>query len=317
VAGITYKNTARTVVGGTGGIGSDMRIRIPAVAAAALLALGLGAGQPTMALAQSQGAAPASTWKPPRGPDHVHPDLNGVWQVLNTANYDVEPHGASAAMAFRPGPVIPVPAAQVVAMGAVGAVPPGPGVVVGGAIPYKPEAKAQRDDNRAHWLERDPEIKCYLPGVPRATYMPYPLRILQSDHGMVIAYEYASAVRTLLFKDPGPAPVDSWMGQSVAHWEGDTLVVKVTGLNDQSWLDRAGNFHSDQMTVVERYTLTSPMTIRYEAEITDPEVYAHPWKIEMTLYKAVGSDVTFGQFKCVEFVTELMYGDLRKQPLPH
>ena len=289
-----------------------MRIRISAVAAAALLAV-----CPAVGPAQAQSPPAAAAWKPPRGPDRVHPDLNGVWQVLNTANYDVEPHGAAAAMAFRPGPVIPVPAAQVVALGAVGAVPPGPGVVVGGAIPYKPEAKAQRDENRARWLERDPEIKCYLPGVPRATYMPYPLRILQSDHAMVIAYEYASAVRTLLFKDPGPAPVDSWMGQSVAHWEGDTLVVKVTGLNDQSWLDRAGNFHSDQMTVVERYTLTSPMTIRYEAEITDPEVYVRPWKMEMTLYKAVGPDVTFGQFKCVEFVSELMYGDLRKQPLPH
>ena len=289
-----------------------MRIRIPAVAAAAVLTLTFVTG--TVA---ADTVPKAAAWKPPRGPDRVHPDLNGVWQVLNTANYDVEPHGASAAMAFRPGPVIPVPAAQVVALGAVGSVPPGPGVVVGGAIPYKPEARAQRDDNRAHWLERDPEIKCYLPGVPRATYMPYPLRILQSDHGVVIAYEYASAVRTLLFKDPGPAPVDSWMGQSVAHWEGDTLVVKVTGLTDQSWLDRAGNHHSDQLSVVERYTLTSPMTIRYEAEITDPEVYTRPWKMEMTLYKAVGPDVTFGQFKCVEFVSELMYGDLRKQPLPH
>ena len=102
---------------------------------------------------------------------------------------------------------------------------------------------------------------------------------------------------------------------SVATWDGDTLVVKVTALNDQSWLDRAGNFHSDMMTVVERYTPTSAVTMRYEAEITDAETYTKPWKMEMTLYKAVGPDVTLGQFKCVEHVTELLYGDLRKEPL--
>jgi len=114
--------------------------------------------------AMAQGPA----YKAPRGPDKVHPDLNGVWQVLNSANYNIEPHLSSAAMAMRPGPVVPVPAKEVVALGAVGAIPPGPGVVVGGTIPYKPEALAKRDENRAQWLSRDPEIKCYLPGVPRA-----------------------------------------------------------------------------------------------------------------------------------------------------
>ena len=256
----------------------------------------------------------ARPYKAPRGPDRIHPDLNGVWQVLNNANYDIEPHLAGAAMAYRPGPVVPLPARDVVALGAVGAVPGGPGVVIGGALPYLPDALTTRKQNRAEWLKRDPEIKCYLPGVPRATYMPHPFRIFQGEHNMVIAYEYAGAVRNILFKDPGEAPVDSWMGQSVAKWEGDTLVVTVTGMNDQTWLDRAGNFHSDQMKVVERYTPTGPVTLRYEAEITDPQTYSRPWKMEMVLYKAVGADVTFGQFKCVEFVTELMYGDLRKEP---
>ncbi len=261
--------------------------------------------------AMAQGPA----YKAPRGPDKVHPDLNGVWQVLNSANYNIEPHLSSAAMAMRSGPVIPVPAKEVVALGAVGSVPPGPGVVVGGTIPYKPEALAKRDENKAQWLSRDPEIKCYLPGVPRATYMPQPFQIVQGQDKMIIAYQYASATRTILFKDPGEYPADSWMGQSVATWDGDTLVVKVTALNDQSWLDRAGNFHSDIMTVVERYTPTSAVTMRYEAEITDPETYTKPWKMEMTLYRAVGPDVTLGQFKCVEHVTELLYGDLRKEPL--
>jgi hypothetical protein len=257
----------------------------------------------------------AAPYRAPRGPDGQHPDLNGVWQTLATANWNLEPHTASAAPALRDGPAGPVPVKDVVALGAVIAVPPGPGVVDGGEIPYKPEAKAKRDENRAHWLERDPEIRCYLPGVPRATYMPHPFRIFQSDKAMLIAYEYDGAARHLLFKDPGPAPVDSWMGQSVAHWEGDTLVVVVTGLNDQTWFDRAGNFHSDEMTVTERYTPTGPATMAYEAEISDPETFTRPWKIRLTLYKAVGPDVTLGQFKCVEFVTELMYGALRREPL--
>jgi len=263
--------------------------------------------------AAAQPATPAYT--PPRGPDG-HPDLNGVWQVLNTANFDILPHPARAAMAFRPGPVVPVPAKEVVALGAVGSVPAGVGVVDGGEIPYTPAALAQKQDNAAHWLERDPEIKCFLPGVPRATYMPYPLQIFQSQSALLIAYEYAGAVRNIMFKDPGPAPVDAWMGQSVGHWEGDTLVVVVTGFNDSTWFDRAGDFHSADMKVVERYTLTGPNTIRYEAQITDPQTFTRPWSMHMTLYRRVGEDAQLLQFKCVEFVEELMYGKLRKEPLP-
>ena len=293
-----------------------IKTSLAAACGAGLAASALSAGaMEAPKAAKPAKAAAAQAYKAPRGPDGVHPDLNGVWQVLNTANWNIEPHTASAALAMRPGPVVPVPAKEVVALGAVGSVPPGPGVVVGGEIPYKPEALATRNENKTNWLQRDPEIKCYLPGVPRATYMPHPFQIFQSDKSMLIAYEYDGAVRNILFKDPGAAPVDSWMGQSVARWEGDTLVVTVTGLNDQSWFDRAGNFHSDEMTVVERYTPTSSATMRYEAEITDPQTFTRPWKMEMTLYKAVGPDVALGQFKCVEFVTELMYGDLRKQPL--
>ncbi len=244
-----------------------------------------------------------------------HPDLNGVWQVLNTANFDLQPHMARAAMALRPGPNGPVPDKPVLAMGAVGSVPAGLGVVDGGAIPYKPEALAQKQDNEAHWLDRDPEIKCFLPGVPRATYMPYPLQIFQSQSALLIAYEYAGAVRNVMFKDPGPAPVDAWMGQSVGHWEGDTLVVEVTGQNDSTWFDRAGDFHSASLKVVERYAPTGPNTLRYEARITDPEVFTRPWTMHMTLYRRVGEDARLQQFKCVEFVEELMYGSLRKEPL--
>jgi hypothetical protein len=244
-----------------------------------------------------------------------HPNFSGVWSVMNTANWNIEPHLASAALELRPGPVVPVPAKAVVALGAVGSVPAGMGVVVGGAIPYTPEALAKRDDNRKHYLERDPEVKCNLPGVPRANYMSLPFQIVQSAKTFLISYEYAGAVRDILFSDPGPAPIDSWMGQSVGKWEGDTLVVTVTGMTDGTWFDRAGNFHSGDMKVVERWTPVNENTIRYEAEITDPATFTRPWKMSMLIYRRMGEDARLQQFKCVEFVEELMYGDLRKEPL--
>jgi hypothetical protein len=243
------------------------------------------------------------------------PDLNGIWQVLNTANYDLQAHTARPAMALRAGPVVPVPAAEVVSLGAVGAVPAGIGVVEGDEIPYQPWAAAKKKENQEHWLTRDPEIRCYLPGVPRATYMPLPFQIFQSSTATFIAYEYAGAVRNILMKDPGPPPLDSWMGQSVGTWEGDTFVVDVTGFNDQSWFDRAGNFHSEALHVVERYTLLDRDHIQYEATIDDAKVFTRPWRIRMPLYRHVNVDARLQQFKCVEFVEELMYGHLRKTRL--
>jgi hypothetical protein len=250
----------------------------------------------------------------PRTPDG-RPNLNGIWQALNTANYDLQMHVARPAMALRPGPVNPVPAAPVVALGAVGAVPAGLGIVEGDEIPYQPWAAEKKKANQENWLTLDPEIKCYLPGVPRANYMPFPFQIFQSHSAMFIAYEYAGAVRNIYLKDPGPAPLDSWMGQSVGRWEGDTFVVDVTGFNDQSWFDRSGNFHSEALHVVERYTLTDRDHIQYEATIEDAKVFTRPWKIRMPLYRHVNPDARLQQFKCVEFVEELMYGHLRKTPL--
>lgn len=244
-----------------------------------------------------------------------HPDLNGIWQTMNEANYDLEAHAAKAAMALRPGPYGPVPAAGVLALGAVGAVPPSLGVVEGGEIPYKPEALAKKKENQENWLSRDPEIKCYLPGVPRATYMGQPFKIFQNATQLFIAYQYDGAVRNIYLKDPGPAPVDSWMGQSYGHWDGDTLVIDVTGFNDSSWFDRAGNFHTDALHVTERYTRNSPEVITYEATIEDPKVFTRPWKITMPLYKRVEKNEMLLDFKCVEFVEELMYGQFRKKPL--
>ncbi len=260
-------------------------------------------------------AASAEDYVPPRGPDGVHPDFNGIWQALNEAHYDIEPHVARAALQTRAGPHGPVPAKAVLALGAVGSVPPGLGVVEGGTIPYTPEALEKRNENRANWIDRDPEIKCFLPGVPRANYMPHPFQIFQGENAMFIAYQFAGAVRDVHVKDPGEAPVDSWMGQSYATWEGDTLVITVTGLLPDTWFDRAGNHHSELMTVVERYTLTGPDHIHYEATITDPKTFTRPWKLSMPLYRRKDANMQLMQYKCVEFVEELMYGKWRRKPL--
>jgi hypothetical protein len=284
-----------------------IRTLLTAAAGAAVTAL------ISVSIAQVSGQQ-ASAYRAPRGADG-HPDLNGIWQSLNEANYDIEMHMARPALQTRPGPYGPVPAPPVLALGAVGAVPPGMGVVEG-EIPYKPEALAQRNKNRENWVNLDPEIKCYLPGVPRANYMPHPFQIFQSSKAIFFAYQYAGAVRNIYLKDPGPAPVDSWMGQSVGRWEGDTLVIDVTGFNDQSWFDRSGNFHSEKLHVVERYTRTAPDVITYEATLEDPNVFTRPWKMSMPLYRRLDKNVQLMDFKCVEFVEELMYGQYRKNPLP-
>ena len=288
-----------------------MKKTLSTVIIAAIAAAG-GAFVATIATPLS-GQAPAG-YRAPRTADGK-PDLNGIWQALNEANYDIEMHMARPAMALRPGPYGPLPAAPVLALGAIGSVPPGIGIVEGGAIPYKPDKLAMRKENQDKWLERDPEIKCYLPGVPRANYMPYPFQILQSPSAIFFAYEYAGAVRNVYLKDPGPAPIDSWMGQSVARWEGDTLVIDASGFNDSTWFDRSGNFHSDQLKVTERYTRTAPDVIHYEATITDPETFTRPWKISMPLYRRLEKNAQLMDFKCVEFVEELLYGAYRKKPL--
>jgi hypothetical protein len=243
------------------------------------------------------------------------PDLNGIWQTINTANWDIQAHSAKPALAMRPGPVVPIPAKEVIAFGAVGSVPAGLGVVEGDELPYQPEALKKKQENQENWLSRDPEIKCFLPGVPRATYQPFPFQIFQSQSAVFIAYEYAGAVRNIYLKDPGPPQIDSWMGISHGVWEGDTFVVRTSGFNDQSWFDRAGNHHSDQMKVTERFTMISPDHINYSATVDDPVTFTRPWTMSMPLYRRIEKNAQLGQFKCVEFVTELMYGHLRKEPI--
>lgn len=228
------------------------------------------------------------------------PNLNGIWQAMGSAYWDIEGHAA------RPGAVL--------SLGAAGAVPAGLGVVEGGEIPYQPWAAEKKKENAKNWLTADPEIKCYMPGVPRATYMPFPFQVVQTPKHILMAYEFAGATRTIYMDSEAESPVDTWMGWSRGRWEGETLVVDVTSFNDQTWFDRAGNFHSDALHVVERYTAISPDALRYEATIEDPKVFTRPWKISLPLYRRLDKNMQLLEFKCVEFVEELIYGPLRKKP---
>ena len=260
-----------------------------ASAAAAVIALcALAAG--ATGLAQSGEIPRASDGRP---------DLSGIWQAVTAAHWNIEPHAAYGG--------------RVTDSGAVGAVPGGLGIVEGGNIPYRPEAIVKRQENFENRRTEDPEAKCYLPGVPRATYMPFPFQIVQGTSKIFIAYEFASGNR-VIHMDPVPeSPVDTWMGHSVGRWDGDSLVVDVTAFNGQTWFDRAGNHHSSSLHVVERYTPVTPYHLNYEATIEDPNTFTRPWKVSLPLYRRMEEDMQLLEFRCVEFSEELLYGHLRKR----
>jgi len=254
------------------------------------------------------GLAQQPAYRAPRLPGTQIPDLNGIWQAVNSANWDLEPHAAG-------------PSAFPALLGTIGAEPAGQGVVEGGAIPYQPWAAAKKHENFEKRLVRptthdlnettgDPEAKCYLPGIPRATYLGLPFQIIQTSKQVLMSYEFASATR-MVFMDRKPEPPsNSWMGWSIGSWDGDTLVIDVTAQNDKTWFDRAGNFHSDAVHVVERYTPISPYHLMYEATIEDPKVFTRPWKIRMPLYRRIEQNIQILEFKCVEFSEEFIYGHL-------
>ena len=273
-----------------------------------MVALATATAAVVMVLWLSAGAVvgQARSYVAPRLPGTSHPDLSGIWQAFSTANWDIQDHGVN------PGPFPRL-------LGVWGAQPPGRGVVEGNEIPYLPEALAKKQKNLENRLTvdpdnvntvGDPEAKCYLPGVPRATYMPFPFQIIQSTDKVVIAYQFASASRTIPLSRSTEAPVDSWMGWSNGHWDGDTLVVDVRGFHDLSWFDRAGNYHSDALHVVERYTPISPYHLRYEATIEDPKVFTRPWTISLPLYRRIEQDARLLEFKCVDLAEEYVYGSL-------
>ncbi|MAV32226.1 MAG: hypothetical protein CMQ02_02225 [Gammaproteobacteria bacterium] len=232
------------------------------------------------------------------------PDLSGIWQAITAAHFDVEPHAASEG----PHPGL---------MGAISAVPASLGIVEGGKIPYTEQALRVRDENREGGIDADPLTKCYMPGVPRANYLPFPFQIVQSEDVILIAYEFAESNRILYVDQPElESQVDAWMGHSNAHWEGDTLVVRVTGQMPDTWFDRAGNHHSWEMVVEERWTPMGPNHLNYEALITDPNTFTDPWKISLPLYRNIQEDMQLLEFKCAEFSEEYLYGQYRKPGTP-
>jgi hypothetical protein len=274
---------------------------------------------------QGQAPAPAAAGQAPAAPraaaparpaaaagartDDGRPNLNGVWQAINSANWDIEAHHADA------GPHNNI-------MGAWGSEPPGMGIVEGGTIPYKPDALKKKQDNFKNRMlvkvsndphrfdTGDPELQCYRPGVPRANYMPFPFQIFQNKEQILMVYEYKGAMRTVFMDKHQDAPVDSWMGWSNGRWEGDTLVIDVTGFNGHQWLDRAGNFFSDTAHVVERWTPRGRDHMMYEATIEDPTVYTRPWKISFPVYRRLETNAQLLEFNCVPFVEEMMYTPL-------
>jgi hypothetical protein len=213
------------------------------------------------------------------------PDFSGIWQTLSTADWDLEPHHARKDA------------------------PAGLGVVVGGVIPYQPWALAKRNENFEKRTTEDPRSKCYMPGVPRANYTPLPFQIFQSPKELTLLYEYAHTVRTI-YTNGSKHPeghIDWWMGDSRGHWEGDTLVVDLVHFIDQTWFDHSGNFHSEDLHVVERYKYLDVDHIEYEATIEDPKVFTRPWTISLILYRHKEKNFQLLEYECFAFDFEKYY----------
>ncbi len=228
-----------------------------------------------------------------------HPNFNGIWQVLNTAGWNLEAHSVEG---------FPK---EFSLLGAIGVIPAGPSVLKGGGtIPYLPEALKKRDENKSKWPEADPEAKCYMLGVPRVTYQNRPFQIFQGDGDLLMVYPFAAANRIIYMKDHSDLPVDSWMGKSNGTWEGNTLVVVTTSQNGQSWFDRAGNFASNQLKVTERFKLLDGNHMWYEATLEDPQTFSKPWTIEMPIYRVIDNNAQLLELKCVPYADMVLYHDL-------
>ena len=225
---------------------------------AALALPGAGAAQTKPAPVPAAQAAPI-----PRTADGK-PDLSGIWQVLGEAEYDLEPHAGRRDA------------------------PPGPGVVDGGTIPYRPEALEQRQRNFEARGKDDPRLKCFVLGVPRGVYYQAPFQIFQRPADLTLVHQFGNQVRTIHTDGslhPEEQHQELWLGDSRGHWEGDTLVVDVTDFNEETWLDRAGNYHSEELHVTERWKLIDANTIDYSATLEDPKVYSKPWTISVLLHR--------------------------------
>jgi hypothetical protein len=231
--------------------------------------------------AAGQAGTGVSSYTPPRT-GFGHPDLQGVWQVMNTASWDIQDHNASLG------------------------VPAGRGVVEGNDIPYQPSALDKKRQNYENRAKLDPEARCLLSGVPRITYMPYPFQIIQQADKVNILYEYNHTLRHIYMNgNPHPeGPIEWWMGDSRGRWDGNTLVVDTIHFTAETWLDRAGNFHSEELHVVERFTRTGPDHILYEVTLEDPKVFTRPWKMSMPLYRRVEPDAEMLEYECYAYMLE-------------
>jgi hypothetical protein len=234
-----------------------------------------------LVLAMSSAAAAQATYRAPRTSDG-RPDLQGIWQVVNSAAWDLLDHNATLG------------------------VPAGRGVVDGNTIPYQPWAVKKKQENFANRATLDPERKCYLPGVPRITYMPHPFQIVYGADKVNVLYEYGHGLRHIYMNgNPHPeGPIEWWMGDSRGRWDGDTLVVDTIHLTAETWLDRAGNFHSEELHVVERFTRTGPDHMRYDVTLEDPKVFTRPWTMSMTLYRRVEPDAELLEYECYAYMLE-------------
>ena len=230
------------------------------------------------------------------------PDLTGLWQSMSTANQNLLDHGPEPSPFFQ--------------LGAIGATPMGQGVVEGNVIPYQPWAAEKQQENFRNRWSRDPELRCYMPGIPRAMYMPYTFQIVHGNNEILMAFPFASSDRVVYMAKPVKSQVDTWMGTSNGRWDGDTLIIDASGFNDLSWFDQAGNFHSEQLHLVERITPINNNALNYEVTVEDPKVFTRTWKMRTVLYRRLEPNVQIQEFKCGPFAEELVYGYMRRYPTP-
>ena len=236
------------------------------------------AGAIALAMVVAGCAAPtgqqASSYRAPRTSDG-NPDLQGLWQVLNTADYNIQTHEA------RQG------------------VPAGLGVVVDEEIPYLPAALAQKQTNFEAGATADPAAQCFFPGTPRIMYMPYPFRIVQTTDFVELFFEFGHHTRIIYTNGvPHHEEIPIWMGDSRGRWDGETFVVDTKNFYDENWFDKAGNYHSEALELVERFTRTGPDHIRYEVTVTDATVFTRPWTMSMTLYRRVEPNARLLEYEC-------------------
>jgi hypothetical protein len=206
------------------------------------------------------------------------PNLSGIWQTLGSAEVDLQAHHARKGL------------------------PAGVSVVEGNDIPYLPAALEQKKKNQAH-PEDDPNTRCYYPGVPRLTYMPYPFQIVMMANRVAMLFEYNHAVRNVFTKDTKHPPdgLDFWLGDSRGHWEGDTFVIDTNNFNDKTWFDQAGNYHSSALHVIERLTMMDADHIAYRATIEDPRVFSRPWNINLVLYRRKEANMQVLEYECYTY----------------